>query len=89
MNNLVLSEIINEEEERLFFHWNETQHNFNITRCIHQMFEDIVRKIPHEIALIYQNEKLTFDELNKRANRFAHFLLTKGVGPGCYHESGN
>ncbi|GAA0432749.1 non-ribosomal peptide synthetase [Massilia aurea] len=49
--------------------------------CLHELFERRVREDPHAIALICGNERLTYGELNRRANRLAHRLLTYGVRP--------
>ena len=49
--------------------------------CIHHLFETQVDKRPCEIALAYEQEELTYEELNSRANRLAHRLQSLGVGP--------
>ncbi|PGC46675.1 AMP-binding protein, partial [Bacillus wiedmannii] len=57
---------------------------------IHTLFEQQVEKTPEAIAVIYENEKLTYRELNERANQLAHYLQKRGVGPeslvGVYME---
>ncbi|MBW4617799.1 MAG: amino acid adenylation domain-containing protein [Cyanosarcina radialis HA8281-LM2] len=47
--------------------------------CIHQLFERQVEKTPEAIALIFENQHLTYRELNERANRLAHHLQQLGV----------
>jgi amino acid adenylation domain-containing protein len=49
--------------------------------CIHQLFEAQVKDTPYEVAIITANDSLTYDDLNRRANRFAHVLRSQGVGP--------
>ena len=48
---------------------------------IHGLFEAQVQATPNRIALVAGTERLTYEELNKRANRLAHFLSLQGVGP--------
>jgi non-ribosomal peptide synthetase component F len=55
-----------------------------VNRCIHQRFEDQVRRTPDAIAVVMPSEtrkELTYLQLNERANRLAHYLRSKGVGP--------
>jgi amino acid adenylation domain-containing protein len=49
--------------------------------CLHELFEVQVEKRPNAIALIFEDEQLTYCELNLRANRLAHYLRELGVGP--------
>jgi len=49
--------------------------------CIHQLFEEQARRTPDAVAVTCRDESLTYDELNRRANRVAHHLLGHGVGP--------
>lgn len=49
--------------------------------CIHQLFEQQVRHTPEAIAVVAGSLKLTYHELNERANQLAHHLQTLGVGP--------
>ena len=47
-------------------------------KTIHQLFEEQVVKVPTNIAVVYEDISLTYDELNKRANQVAHYLIKKG-----------
>jgi amino acid adenylation domain-containing protein/non-ribosomal peptide synthase protein (TIGR01720 family) len=49
--------------------------------CIHQVFEEQVRETPNAVALIAGPVSLSYEELNRRANRLAHTLMRFGVGP--------
>jgi len=46
--------------------------------CIHQLFEAQVKQQPHAIAVVYEGEQLTYNELNQRANQLARYLIDKG-----------
>ncbi|PSB05661.1 non-ribosomal peptide synthetase, partial [filamentous cyanobacterium CCP2] len=48
--------------------------------CIHHRFEAQVQQTPNKLAVVHQNEALTYQELNDRANQLAHYLKTLGVG---------
>ncbi len=49
--------------------------------CIHELFEDQAARTPDAVAVVFENEKLTYGELNARANRLANHLRTLAVGP--------
>jgi amino acid adenylation domain-containing protein len=49
--------------------------------CLHQSFELQVERTPESVAVAFENEELTYRELNERANQLAHHLRKKGVGP--------
>ena len=49
--------------------------------CVHHLFEQQVEKSPDSIALVVQKQRLSYRELNIRANQLAHYLMEQGVGP--------
>ncbi|MEB3279245.1 MAG: amino acid adenylation domain-containing protein [Lyngbya sp.] len=63
------------ERHQLLVEWNQTQTDYPETKCIHQLFEEQVEKHSNAIAVVYENESLTYQELNCRANQLAHYLL--------------
>jgi amino acid adenylation domain-containing protein len=69
------------ERHQLLVEWNDTKRNYPQNQCIHQLFEQQVELTPDAIALIFENQKLTYRELNERANKVAHYLKTLGVKP--------
>ena len=52
--------------------------------CLHQLFEAQVERTPEAIALVYEEQQLTYAELNQRANQLAHHLQSLGVSPGSF-----
>src|ERR1041384_8767522 len=69
------------ERRQLLYQWNETAAPFATTQCVHQLFEAQVDRAPDAVALVFENQALTYRELNERANQLAHYLLESGVGP--------
>src|SRR5262249_15170511 len=69
------------ERHQLLAQWNDTQWPYPQDRCIHELFEEQVEKSPESVALAYEEQSLTYGELNARANRLAHHLRELGVGP--------
>jgi amino acid adenylation domain-containing protein len=67
------------ESKQMLKEWNQTQVDYPSDKCIHQMFEEQVSKTPGSIALVFENEQLTYAELNERANKLAHYLVRKGA----------
>jgi amino acid adenylation domain-containing protein len=70
------------ERHQLLVEWNKTTADYPKDSCIHQLFEARVERSPRAIALHFEGKKLTYRELNARANRLAHYLQGLGVGPG-------
>ena len=52
-----------------------------LDRCVHQLFEEQARRTPEAIAVIHAGVRLSYDELNRRANRLARHLVALGVRP--------
>lgn len=50
-------------------------------RCVHHWFEEQAQKTPHTVAVVFDYEKLTYQQLNQRANQLAHYLQRLGVKP--------
>ncbi|WP_459478622.1 amino acid adenylation domain-containing protein [Clostridium saccharoperbutylacetonicum] len=67
------------EEKVLLKDFNVTDFPYNKATTIKKLFEEQVEKTPNNIAVVYKNKKLTYKELNERANSLARFLIGKGV----------
>ncbi len=69
------------EQQQLLIEWNSTQADYSKNKCIHQLFEGFVDSTPEAVAVVFEQEHLTYRELNCRANQLAHYLQTLGVKP--------
>ncbi|MCK5522105.1 MAG: amino acid adenylation domain-containing protein [Thiomargarita sp.] len=69
------------EQRQLLVEWNNTQTEYPQDQCIHQLFEAQVEKTPDAIALVFEDQQLTYRQLNNKANQLAHYLKTLGVEP--------
>ncbi|MEG4490497.1 amino acid adenylation domain-containing protein [Microcoleus sp. D3_18_C4] len=78
------------EQQQLLFEWNNTQSEIPTNQCVHELFEAQAERTPDAIAVVFQNEYLTYRELNKKANNLASYLQKIGVNPevlvGIYVE---
>ena len=54
---------------------------FHVERCLHEWFEAQVERTPDATAVVCDGQQLTYQELNRQANRLAHYLRRHGVGP--------
>ncbi|WP_201662922.1 non-ribosomal peptide synthetase, partial [Paraburkholderia sabiae] len=69
------------ERNYLLEELNRTAAAYPSERCIHELFEAQVQKAPEATAVVHENERLSYGELNARANRLAHHLVALGVRP--------
>ena len=69
------------EQHQILVEWNQTRRDYPLDKSLHQFFEEQVLRTPGTIAVEFENQTLTYDELNRRANRLAHELIADGVGP--------
>lgn len=69
------------ERHQVLVEWNQTAADSSRKTCIHRLFETQVELTPEAVAVSFQNQRLTYRELNERANRIAHYLIGRGAGP--------
>jgi len=75
-------EMIGGDERRMLLEeWNRTGAAYPAGRCIHHLFEAQAARTPAAVAVAYQDDALTYAELDARANRLARHLVRQGVGP--------
>jgi surfactin family lipopeptide synthetase C len=80
--NLVdLSILTTAEKQQILIDWNNTQVNYQDNLCIHQLFEQQVAKTPDAVAVIFEEEQLTYQELDRRTEELAGYLQNIGVKP--------
>ena len=77
-NNLQLSK---DDQYKILSLWNDTNTSYPEDKTIHQLFEEQVNKSPNNIAIVYEDHELNYQQFNERANQLAHHLRTLGVKP--------
>jgi amino acid adenylation domain-containing protein len=68
------------ERQRILVEWNQTATDFPRDNCVHELFEAQAARTPEAVAVEFQEQRLTYQELNERANRLAGDLFNRGVG---------
>ena len=74
------------EQARVLSTWNESRQAYPVERCPHELFEAQAARDPEAIALVFEPDtrervRLSYGQLNARANQLAHELRRRGVGP--------
>lgn len=74
-----------EEKKKIIYDFNNTNIDYNKSQTIVELFEEQVRKTPKNIAVIFENSSITYEDINKKANQIAYYLRThKNIGPGDF-----
>ena len=84
-NNILLKDIeivTPEEKHKILFDFNNTHVDYPKDKTIVDLFEEQVEKTPDNIAVVFEDQKLTYKELNEKANQLARYLVEKGVKKG-------
>ncbi|MFC9409958.1 amino acid adenylation domain-containing protein, partial [[Kitasatospora] papulosa] len=68
-----------QERHRLLVEYNDTAADYPTDSCVHDLFEEQVRRVPDAVAVASDQGSLTYAELNTQANRLAHHLIGLGV----------
>ncbi|MCJ8267986.1 MAG: amino acid adenylation domain-containing protein, partial [Psychrosphaera sp.] len=71
-----------DEQQHLVVGLNDTKVEYDDSWCIHELFEQQVRRSPETIAVTYSNQQISYKQLNEKANQLAHYLREQGVKPG-------
>jgi surfactin family lipopeptide synthetase C len=69
------------EQQQMLIDWNATAAPYPHDQCLHHLFEAQVARQPDAVAIVFADQHLTYQELNRRANQLAHFLLRHGAKP--------
>jgi non-ribosomal peptide synthetase component F len=70
----------NAERQQILHQWNKTHAEYPEV-CIHELFEAQVKRTPEATAVVFGGENVSYADLNRRANRLAHYLRKHGVRP--------
>lgn len=76
-----LSILLEDERRQLLHGWNPAESSFRQDVSLHRLFEARAKRAPSAAALIFEDASISYDELNRRANRLAHHLRALGVTP--------
>jgi len=68
------------ESYQLLTEWNQTSCTYS-NKLFHQLFEEQAQKSPNQVAVVFDNQTLTYQQLNHRANQLAHYLQSLGIKP--------
>ncbi|MBW4611891.1 MAG: amino acid adenylation domain-containing protein [Desmonostoc vinosum HA7617-LM4] len=69
------------ELQQILVSWNRKQSGFlSPLHCIHNLFEAQVEETPDAVAVVFAKQRLTYQQLNSKANQLAHYLRSRGVG---------
>src|SRR5437870_2512457 len=55
------------EKHQLLIEWNDTKRDYPKDKCIHEIFEEQIEKSPDAVAIVFEDEELTYRELNQQA----------------------
>ena len=69
------------ERQLLLTDWNDTAEDHVRQVCVHELFEEQVQRTPGAIALAFEDQQLTYQQLNERVNQLARYLQERGAGP--------
>src|SRR6185437_484563 len=69
------------ERQQVIADWNNTKTEYPREQCIHELFEAQAERTPHAVAVQFGKQSVTYEQLNHRANRLAHYLKKYEIGP--------
>jgi non-ribosomal peptide synthetase component F len=69
------------ESQQLLIDWNDTQQDYPQNQCFHQLFKERVDREPNAVAAVFENQQLTYRQLNNKANELARYLQQLGAKP--------
>ena len=75
-------DLLSESERRqVLVEWNDTKREYADQKCVHELFEEQAERTPDRVAVVYEDQQVSYGELNRRANGLAWRLQELGVGP--------
>lgn len=79
-----ISIITSAEKYKILYNFNSTDVEYDFNKTIHGLFEEQASKTPDKVAIICNNNKLTYEELNNKANMVSNYLVNSGIQPRRY-----
>jgi amino acid adenylation domain-containing protein len=73
--------LLDDEKQKILVEWNNTTANYPREKCVQDLFEAQANRYPENIALIFEDKRLTYRELSERSTQMALYLRAQGVGP--------
>src|SRR5450830_1390886 len=70
-----------DEQQHILQLWNRTDSGFSAQRLVHELVADRARETPDAVAVKFDAQTLTYAQLDRQANRLAHALIARGIGP--------
>ena len=80
-------ELSEAECRQILIEWNTTTRDYPRKQCLHQLIEEQTARTPEAVAVLFEEQELSYSELNERANHLAHHLQALGVGRLCVERS--
>jgi amino acid adenylation domain-containing protein len=77
-----ISLLTSQQQQQILVDWNQTATSYPRNSSIHRVFEQQVERTPSAIAVVSDQHRLTYAELNEKANQLARFLLSSGITSG-------
>ncbi len=71
-----------QEKEKILIEWNNTKTEYPKEKCIHELIDEQAEKTPNKIAIRFEEQNLTYQELNQQSNLLAKYLQKQGIQPG-------
>ena len=71
-----------DERHQMLVEWNDTARGYPADRCVHQLFEEQVGRTPEAVAVVFENQQLTYRELNCAVQSTGSLSARSGCGPG-------
>jgi amino acid adenylation domain-containing protein len=69
------------ERRKVLIEWNQTERDYPLDKCFHQLFTKQVNLTPNQVAIRFNNESITYQQLEQLSNQFARYLLDQNLGP--------
>lgn len=67
------------EYKKVIYEFNQTEAEYPKDKCVHELFTEQAKKNPDKIALVFENQKFTYKQIDEMSNSLAHYLREQGV----------